>query len=183
MRRCLSISLRPRSSPVSIRSHSTICGVAFASFWKNAPGGPINERLRTLIAAYKTLGGSFSGDLSVDPIHLRDLRRRSESSAGPGADPGDTEVASDAAAPPALLADSSSDRSRRIRDAVEAALSDILLLVNDEQVRLAARATGEMAAGRPVPTAELVEAGATARMEAAVEVAAELRVRAWDSAC
>lgn len=27
----------------------------------------INERLRTLIAAYKTLGGSFTGNLTVDP--------------------------------------------------------------------------------------------------------------------
>ncbi|MFP2930741.1 hypothetical protein ACLESO_37200, partial [Pyxidicoccus sp. 3LG] len=36
----------------------------------------INERLRTLIAAYKTLGGSFTGELAVDPTHLRDLRRR-----------------------------------------------------------------------------------------------------------
>ena len=36
----------------------------------------INERLRTLIAAYKVLGGSFTGDLTVDPTHLRDLRRR-----------------------------------------------------------------------------------------------------------
>ena len=36
----------------------------------------INERLRTLIAAYKVLGGSFTGELSVDPTHLRDLRRR-----------------------------------------------------------------------------------------------------------
>src|ERR1700759_1488807 len=35
----------------------------------------INERLRTLIAAYKTLGGSFTGDLAVDPAHRRDLRR------------------------------------------------------------------------------------------------------------
>ncbi len=35
----------------------------------------INERLRTLIAAYKTLGGSFTGNLAVDPAHLRDLRR------------------------------------------------------------------------------------------------------------
>lgn len=35
----------------------------------------INERLRTLIAAYKTLGGSFSGDLAVDPTHLRDVRQ------------------------------------------------------------------------------------------------------------
>ena len=36
----------------------------------------INERLKTLIAAYKTLGGSFTGDLAVDPRHLRDLRLR-----------------------------------------------------------------------------------------------------------
>ena len=36
----------------------------------------INERLRTLIAAYKTLGGSFTGDLAVDPTHLRDVQRR-----------------------------------------------------------------------------------------------------------
>ncbi|MEQ1512563.1 MAG: hypothetical protein ABL934_07780 [Lysobacteraceae bacterium] len=113
----------------------------------------INERLRTLIAAYKTLGGSFSGDLSVDPTHLRDLRRRSESAAAP--------LTGDAAMDPvavllALPADSSSDRSRRIRDAVEAALSDILLLGTDEQVRLAAQAATEMAAGRPVHTAELV---------------------------
>src|ERR1700761_3162022 len=33
----------------------------------------INERLRTLIAAYKALGGSFTGDLSVAPRHRRDL--------------------------------------------------------------------------------------------------------------
>ena len=39
----------------------------------------INERLRTLIAAYKTLGGSFTGDLAVDPTHLRDLRQRDPS--------------------------------------------------------------------------------------------------------
>ena len=38
----------------------------------------INERLRTLIAAYKVLGGSFTGDLAVDPTHLRDPRRRGE---------------------------------------------------------------------------------------------------------
>lgn len=37
----------------------------------------INERLRALIAAYKTLGGSFTGDLSVNPTLSRDLRRRS----------------------------------------------------------------------------------------------------------
>ncbi|MCE9657574.1 MAG: hypothetical protein K8R60_03375 [Burkholderiales bacterium] len=94
----------------------------------------INERLRTLIAAYKTLGGSFTGNLGVDPAHLRDLR-------GAAVD--------DDAAP-------ASDRRRRIRDAVEAALSDILLLGTEEQVRLAAQAASDLAAGRTVQTAELV---------------------------
>ena len=28
----------------------------------------INERVKTLMAAYKTLGGSFTGDLSVDQL-------------------------------------------------------------------------------------------------------------------
>ncbi len=93
----------------------------------------INERLKTLIAAYKVLGGSFTGDLAVDPTHLRQLRERGED--------GET---------------SGSDRSRRTRDAVEAALSDIILLGTDEQVRLAATAASELAEGRPVHTAELV---------------------------
>ncbi len=35
----------------------------------------INERLRTLIAAYKTMGGSFTRALTVDPTHLRELNR------------------------------------------------------------------------------------------------------------
>src|SRR6478736_2019855 len=48
----------------------------------------INERLRTLIAAYKVLGGSFTGDLAVDPTHLRDLQRRTESAPPPA--PGST---------------------------------------------------------------------------------------------
>jgi hypothetical protein len=86
----------------------------------------INERLRTLIAAYKTLGGSFTGSLAVNPAHLKD-----------GAPFG-------------------SDRSRRIRDAVEAALSDIILLGTEEQVRLAVAAAAELVAGRPVETAALV---------------------------
>ncbi|MDV9042675.1 hypothetical protein [Stenotrophomonas sp. RAC2] len=95
----------------------------------------INERLRTLMAAYKTLGGSFTGELGVDPSHRRDLRQR-EAAEGP--------------------AEPRSDRTRRIRDAVEAALSDILLLGTDDQVRLAARAANELAQGRPVHTHELV---------------------------
>lgn len=96
----------------------------------------INERLRTLIAAYKTLGGSFTGDLSVDPTHLRDLRRVEGES--------NETVAQ------------RSDRSRRMRDAVEAALSDIILLGTEEQVALAARAATELSEGRPTHTAELV---------------------------
>ena len=112
----------------------------------------INERLRTLIAAYKTLGGSFTGNLSVDPTHLRDLRRR------------DGQVAGDAAATDAdhLAADSyargrpHAERTRRMRDAVEAALSDIILLGTEQQVELAAHAASELTAGRPTPTAELV---------------------------
>lgn len=106
----------------------------------------INERLRTLIAAYKTLGGSFTGDLSVDPGHLRDLRRAAEAPAEEGA-----------VAPVDLSAEAlGSDRSRRIRDAVEAALSDILLLGTEEQVRLADRAARELVAGRRVHVHELV---------------------------
>jgi len=102
----------------------------------------INERLRTLIAAYRTLGGSFTGDLSVDPTHLRDVRRHER---GDGSEIVD-----------GLYVPSSSDRSRRIRDAVEAALSDVILLGTEEQVRLASAAAGDLAAGRPVHTAELV---------------------------
>lgn len=94
----------------------------------------INERLRTLIAAYKTLGGSFTGDLSVDPRHLRDLAEAGEIEPVPA----------------------KGERARRTRDAVEAALSDIILLGTDEQVRLAATAAREMVGGRPVHTAELV---------------------------
>jgi uncharacterized membrane protein YgcG len=91
----------------------------------------INERLRTLIAAYKTLGGSFTGELTVDPAHLRELRAAQDERAN-------------------------SDRARRIRDAVEAALADILLLGTEEHCRLAGQAASDMAAGRPIHTAELV---------------------------
>lgn len=106
----------------------------------------INERLRTLIAAYKTLGGSFTGDLAVDPTHLREVLGRRVPPAAVDA----AELDEDAESA------SSSDRSRRIRDAVEAALSDVILLGNEEQVRLAAGAATELAAGRPVHTDALV---------------------------
>jgi hypothetical protein len=104
----------------------------------------INERLRTLIAAYKTLGGSFTGDLAVNPAHLRDFKRDADGAADRGAEG------------PADKVRLGSDRSRRIRDAVEASLSDIILLGTEEQVRLAAAAAAELAAGRPVETAALV---------------------------
>lgn len=94
----------------------------------------INERLKTLIAAYKVLGGSFTGNLAVDPSHLRDIKRRDAEQAVEGAE---------AAAEP-------SDRPRRIRDAVEAALSDVILLGTEDQVRLAERAARELVAGRAV---------------------------------
>jgi hypothetical protein len=103
--------------------------------------------LRTLIAAYKTLGGSFTGNLTVDPTHLRDLRR------------GGTPVSENEAIETRELSGGSavrSERTRRIRDAVEAALSDIILLGTEEQVRLAERAVRELIAGRPVHMHELV---------------------------
>jgi hypothetical protein len=98
----------------------------------------INERLKTLIAAYKTLGGSFTGHLTVDPSHLSELR---SNEVGHG---------------PAEPATAGSDRRRRLRDAVEAALSDVMLLGTPEQVRLAVQAANDMVAGRSVETAALV---------------------------
>lgn len=100
----------------------------------------INERLRTLISAYRILGGSFTGQLTVDPTHLRDLRL-TEQSEEEGSDRDESR---------------SSDRSRRIRDAVEAALADIILLGTEEHVRLASQAAIDMTAGRPIQTAALV---------------------------
>jgi heme exporter protein D len=102
----------------------------------------INERLRILIAAYKTLGGSFTGDLTVDPSHLRDRQRQR---ALAGSTEGDN-----------ISASGAFDRPRRIRDAVEAALSDVILLGTEEQVRLAALAATELTEGRSVHTHELV---------------------------
>ncbi|CAL1690707.1 hypothetical protein MMB232_00841 [Brevundimonas subvibrioides] len=103
----------------------------------------INERLKTLMAAYKVLGGSFTGNLAVDPRHMRDLRAAGMAGAG-------------GAAVPSVDGSEGSDRARRIRDAVEAALSDIILLGTDEQVRLAQAAAVELVEGRPVHTDALV---------------------------
>ena len=101
----------------------------------------INERLKTLIAAYRTLGGSFTGQLTVNPAHLRDVREPAR--------PDDAAMALEDVS-------FSTERSRRIRDAVEAALADILLLGTEEHCRLAGQAAADMAAGRPIHTADLV---------------------------
>jgi hypothetical protein len=106
----------------------------------------INERLRALIAAYKTLGGSFTGDLTVDPTHHRDLLRQAGAPSTASTAPVDLSVADSPG----------SDRARRVRDAVEAALSDIILLGTEEQVRLAAGAAHELATGKLVHTEDLV---------------------------
>lgn len=95
----------------------------------------INERLKTLMAAYKVLGGSFTGDLLVNPGHRRDLK----------------DVAPELHPPQTVQ-----ERMRQIRDAVEAALSDIILLGTEDQVRMAAAAAQDMANGKPIETAGLV---------------------------
>ncbi|MEO8375161.1 MAG: hypothetical protein ABI471_08040 [Sphingomonas bacterium] len=107
----------------------------------------INERLRTLIAAYKTLGGSFTGDLTVDPSHKRDMNRLE-----PALTQGEALAALDLSAGRTAQ----SERTRRIRDAVEGALSDIILLGTEEQVRLAEQAVRELIVGHPVKTHQLV---------------------------
>jgi hypothetical protein len=53
---------------------------------------------------------------------------------------------------------SNSERARRIRDAVEGALADVILLGTEQHVRLAGHAVRELLAGRPVNTHELVVA-------------------------
>ncbi len=126
----------------------------------------INERLRTLIAAYKVLGGAFTGELAVDPTRRRDQRRTSlpvqeplDAALLPSAMPeqgADNALADTAAALDDGPPESVAERRRRIRDAVEAALSDVILLGTEEQVRLAAHAASEMVAGRKVELAALV---------------------------
>lgn len=128
----------------------------------------INERLKTLIAAYKTLGGSFTGELQVNPAHRRDVRDARDLStmvpSGPGSALGpdgadEVSVAATALSdtePDAQSPSGSTARQRRIRDAVEAALSDVILLGTEEQVQLAATAANDMVAGRSVEVAQLV---------------------------
>ena len=114
----------------------------------------INERLKTLIAAYKILGGSFTGTLHVSPVHRREVKQALQ------ARNGDDTEASLLPETDALLSrtevDEGTERQRRIRDAVEAALSDVILLGTEEQVRLAVAAANDMVAGQNIETAALV---------------------------
>jgi heme exporter protein D len=114
----------------------------------------INERLRTLMAAYKTLGGSFTGNLTVSPMHLREARAMTQAGERPEEALQDAVDIDEDDETPAI--GGSSERQRRTRDVVEAALSDIILLGTEDQVRMAAQAAQDMVAGRPVQTAALV---------------------------
>lgn len=120
----------------------------------------INERLKTLIAAYKTLGSSFTGSLQVYPTHARDLQHApSPTESLPASslpEPSSTPTESDGAEEAALRLLASSERQRRIRDSVEAALSDVILLGTPEQIALAAAAARDMVAGRSIETGALV---------------------------
>ena len=125
----------------------------------------INERLKTLIAAYKTLGGSFTGNLEVDPSHggprgrAQVHARAQQAGVDMAATPVTPEQAADVEAVLPVereLPQSIAERRRRIRDAVEAALSDVILLGTEEQVRLAAQAAQDMVAGRVVLVGPLV---------------------------
>lgn len=85
---------------------------------------------------------------------MRELRRRAAETARDGL--ADDEEGVDAPIDLSAEALGGSDRARRIRDAVESALSDILLLGTEEQVRLAGDAIAELVAGRRVHTPALV---------------------------
>lgn len=114
----------------------------------------INERLKTLIAAYKILGGSFTGTLHVSPIHLREARQAFQ--VPDGEDSASSLQPETHALRQRTEVDEGTERQRRIRDAVEAALSDVILLGTEEQVRLAVAAANDMVAGQNIETAALV---------------------------
>ena len=101
------------------------------------------------MAADKVLGGSLTGTLTVDPAHLRDLKAARSTPATGDALAEDKDAADSGEA-------AGSDRKRRIRDAVEAFLADIILLGTEEEVRLAERCARELVSGRPVHTHDLV---------------------------
>ena len=75
----------------------------------------------------------------MDPSHLKQLRQAD------GSEPQDWDTFK-----------AQTERRRRTRDAVEAALSDVILLGTEKQVALAAQAAQDMVAGRPVHTGALV---------------------------
>ena len=89
----------------------------------------------------------------MDPAHLRDILRQRAADASASASADAASVKEDAEN---TSASDSFDRSRRIRDAVETALSDVILLGTSEQVQLAVRAATDLTEGRPVHTDDLV---------------------------
>src|SRR5690606_5491800 len=125
----------------------------------------INERLRTLIAAYKVLGGSFTGTLQVDPRSRRKYLSEAAPAVAPEVDAATGETGGEQVTMETsglspqgsgVLPSAVIERRIQRRDAVEAALSDVLLLGTEEHVRLAGEAAAQLAAGHPIRTAELV---------------------------
>ena len=84
---------------------------------QQAANRQINERLKTLIAAYKTLGGSFTGDLSVDPRHLREIRQQAAEHARALAAGEAVTTAEGSVLLPEVDSGEAGERARRIRDA------------------------------------------------------------------
>lgn len=113
-------------------------------------------------SSLRALGSSFTGDLSVDPRHRRELMAAPTEVHVAVHTNADGEGAGDGTEPVVVrLPELAIERRLRKRDAVEAALSDVILLGTEEQVRLAAAAARDMVAGRPVLLAPLVHAGQT----------------------
>jgi hypothetical protein len=109
----------------------------------------IKEGLRPLVADYKILAESFAGNLVVDawipPIDVIDVANLELRPLSPPV--------------PSIWAQRTFPawgRARRIWDAVESALSDIILLGTEQQVELAAQVVQELSAGKRVHTHELV---------------------------
>ena len=82
----------------------------------------IHEPLRTVVSAYKNLGGTCTDELSVHPAHLRTLQGSNNNDASPFQP---SEIRSETAS---LLEITTTEKSRLTRDAGEAATSDVILL-------------------------------------------------------
>ena len=94
------------------------------------------------------MGLHHAGHLEVSVSKLRNARAHADVPAAEGLLP---DADDDSA-----VTGGNSERQRCTRNTVEAALSDIILLGTEKQVRMAAQAAQDMVAGRPVQTAALV---------------------------